>query len=126
MKEIAAELKKGNFKKASELGAELVKSDASTRGEIMEIVRQAMIVNLKQGKVSVAKEINKYFLLPQDMLDETVQQAVVSSLYEGDIEHVRGLKRDLPIRRELGQKIVGYCSGWGRRNREVALKELFT
>lgn len=126
MKEIAVEMKKGNFKKAAQLAGELGQGDASARAEIIEIARQAMIVSLKQGKVSVAKEINRYFSLPQDMLDETVQQAVVSSLYEGDIEHVRQLGKSLPIRRELGERILGYCSGWNGRTRGEALKSLFT
>lgn len=125
VKEIAKELSKGNFKKASQLGRELSKVDASFDAEIMEIARQAMIVSLKTGKISAAKEIKKAFAIPEEVVDETVQQAVMSSVYEGDMVHVKMLKKDLPIRKELSEKIVGYCATWGKKDRSTALEQLF-
>ncbi len=125
MKEIATELSKGNFQKASDLGRELVRKDASVAGEVMEIARQAMISSLKKGKVSVAKEINRAFSLPEEMLDETIQQAVMSSLYAGDIEQVKKLKNDFPIKKELSGKIVNFCSSWGKKDRSEVVESLF-
>lgn len=125
MKEIAIELAKGNFQKASDLGRELVRKDASAGGEVIEIARQAMISSLKKGKVSVAKEINRAFSLPEDVLDETIQQAVMSSFYAGDIEQVKKLKNDLPIKKELSKKIVNFSTSWGRKDRSEAIQALF-
>jgi len=125
VKEIATELSKGTFGKASDLRRELSRIDNLVDAEIMEIARQAMISNLKGGRVDAAKEIRKSFSLSQDIVDETVEQAVMSSLYEGDMQRVRELKADLPIKKELGDKIIGYCATWGKKERTAALEELF-
>ncbi len=126
VKEIATELSKGNFKRASELRKELSRTDASLDPEILEVARQAMIVSFKKGRISAAKDIKKAFSIPDEVMDETVQQAVMSSLYEGDMLHVKMLKRDLPIRKELSERIVGYCATWGKKDRSSALARLFT
>lgn len=126
VKEIATELSKGNFKRASDIRKEISAEDGGAHDlEIMEIARQAMILNLKRGHVDAAKDIKKSFSLPQDIVDETIEQAVMSSVYEGDMKAVLRLKRELPITRDLGNRIVSYCASWGKKDNSLALEELF-
>jgi len=126
VKEIATELSKGNFKRASDIRKEVSAEDGGAHDlEIMEIARQAMILNLKRGHVDAAKDIKKSFSLPQDIVDETIEQAVMSSVYEGDMKAVLRLKKELPINRDLGNRIVSYCASWGKKDNSLALEELF-
>ncbi|MFA6158470.1 MAG: hypothetical protein WC763_02480 [Candidatus Paceibacterota bacterium] len=126
VQEIATELSKGNFKKASDIRKEISAVDGDSHElEIMEIARQAMITNLKRGSVSDAKEIERSFNLADDVVEETIEQAVMSSVYDGDIERLIKLKKELPITRDLGNKIVSYCASWGKKDRFLALEELF-
>jgi hypothetical protein len=126
-KEIAAELAKGNIAGASEIRKALLRAgdDSFDDLEITEIARQAMIMHLKKGHIGEVRQIQKAFSIPQDLVDETVEQAVVSSFYEGDLNRIKKMKSDLPIGRALSGKIVGYCSSWGKKGQCLALEELF-
>ncbi len=124
IKEIAAELSKGNVKKASDIRKGLsLATDVDL--EVTEIAKQAMISHLKTGKVAAAKEIPHHFSMPKDMVDDTIQQAVLSSFRAGDMKAVKTMKKDLPISRSLGSQIVEYCQTWGNKDACVAIEEVF-
>jgi hypothetical protein len=126
-KEIAVELAKGNVARASEIRKGLLRAgdDSFDDLEIMEIARQAMIMHLKKGHINEVHQIQKAFSISQDLLDETVEQAVVSSFYEGDINRIKKMKSELPIGKALSAKIVDYCSSWGKKDQCLELEELF-
>lgn len=126
-KEIAVELARGNVTRASEIRKALLRAgdDSFDDLEIMEIARQAMIMHLKKGHIGEVHQIQRAFSLPQDLVDETVEQAVVSSFYEGDLNRVKKMKDDLPIGKALSTKIVDYCSSWGKKDQCLALEALF-
>jgi hypothetical protein len=126
IKEIAAELSKGNVKKASDIRKNLLlAADADLDMEVTEIAKQAMIHHLKEGKIKAAKEIPKHFSMSKDMIDETVQQAVLSSFRAGDMSAVKVMKKDLPISKSLGTQIIDYCQTWGNKDACVAIEEVF-
>lgn len=125
--EIAAELAKGNVARASAIRKAILKEGDDSFGdlEILEIARQAMITHLKKGHISEVHQIQRAFSISQDLVDETVEQAVVSSFYEGDLSRIKKMKEDLPISKAVGGRIINYCSSWGKKDRCLALEELF-
>lgn len=125
-KEIAAELSKGNVDKAREVRDRLFREQKGAfELEIMEIAKQAIIFNLKNGKIRTAKEIKKSFGLSEELVEDTVQQAVLSSFCDGDVERVKELTDDLPIPQELRMKIVEYCASWNRKEMTALMQEVF-
>jgi hypothetical protein len=126
VKQIAQALLKGDVKEASLLRKKLVIKDEVVEYEVVEVVRQAMIMYLKEGKIEKAQEIKKHFSIPESVLDETVKQAVLSSFRSGDTKRVIEMRDKLPITEVIGKQLVDYCSTWGKQDFTSSMKNIFS
>lgn len=93
--------------------------------ELMEIAKQAMLNQLKRGNVDIANEIKRGFDLPEELVEDTIQQAVLSSFCDGDVMRIKELKDELPIPKDLRLKIVDYCATWGRKDMTTLMQTVF-
>lgn len=124
VKIIATELAKGNVEVAADLNKRL-NPPHDVELEILEVARQAIIVYLKKGDVYRARQAKKLFGLPQDLIDETVKQAVLSTLVDGNMKRVIELKEELPVKKLIADQIVEYCISWGKKDKALALQAVF-
>lgn len=114
IKNIAEALKDGDIEKASRIKKNISSSDEATEYEVCEVVRQAIIVFLKKKEVYNAREAERLFSLPKELVDETIKQAILSIFRDGDIKTVAELKNDLPISPVMAREIIEYCASWGK------------
>ena len=125
MQEIARELSKGNVEKAREIKVALMAGHDAYDIELIEIVRQAIISYIKKGEVDKACKARELFEVPQDLADEALKQAVLSSYYEGDLKRLIDIKNTVPMSEELRREIVDYCESWGRHEEAKAMRGVF-
>jgi hypothetical protein len=125
VKEIAKELMEGNVEKAAEINARTRYPDESIEFEVIEIVRQAMIVHLKNGDFEKVCLTIKLFSLPQELVDAALKQGVLSVYYDGNHKLLSAIKDKVPMSPELRAEIVNYCESWGMEGEAGAMKAMF-
>ncbi|PJE74251.1 MAG: hypothetical protein COV01_02020 [Candidatus Taylorbacteria bacterium CG10_big_fil_rev_8_21_14_0_10_41_48] len=114
IKKIADNLRQGDISNALEEKKSLgLIRDEVLKLEIEEVAKQATLKHLKNGEIDTAREIKNLFSMSDDMFENTVSQAVLSSFRDGDIERVKALSRELPISEQINNDLLVYCSTWG-------------
>lgn len=104
-------LTKGDIKKAFKLKEFILSDiDKSTRQEITEVAREAMIVHLKLGHIRKAELIVELFPMSKVVLRDTLKQAMLSSFRDGDTKRVVEIKNHFPLPKNLGKELVKYCT----------------
>lgn len=126
IKEIAHELSEGNIDKAIKIKANISLNDTSLQSEVVEIARQAIISYLKKGVIGKAVEITHKFDLPEDVLNETFKQAILSIYYDRNFKNLVKIRKSMPLSLNLRKEIVEYCDSWKGHKKEVSeMREVF-
>ncbi len=125
IKQIAYELSVGNIEEASKLQVNPGSQDGAVDIEVLEVARQSLIGYLKRGEFEKACSVKKLFDLPDDLAQEAVKHAVISSYYDGNLSRMLEISKRVPMTDGLFQEIIGYCESWGRNEEAKAMREVF-
>ena len=125
VKEIAYELAKGNIEKAAELRLSVQFDDKSLELEVVEIARQAIISYLKKGDTKKALDTKKFFKISEELADEALKQAVLSSYCDGNLKRMLQIRDKMDMSTSLKKEIIEYCESWGRHEEAKAMRLVF-
>lgn len=125
LKAIAEKLRRGDVDVAFKEAQPLVKTDDELlRLEVVEIAKQAMLSHLKHGDIITTRKIQKLFSVSDEMFDDTVLQAVLSSFRDSDFSTVKELRAELPISKRVVGDLLTYCSTWGDTRKCLLMEEV--
>ncbi len=125
IKQIAHELSIGNIEGAAKLQINPGAQDGAVDIEVLEVARQSLIGYLKQGDFEKARSVKSFFDLPDDLTEEAVKHAVISSYYDGNLSRMLEISKSVPMSDGLFEEIVNYCESWGRHEEAKAMREVF-
>ncbi len=99
--------------------------DELTRGEIYEMVRESLILYLKNGFFKEAKELINSFTFPQSLLDDTLKQAILSLSSSGDLSRLSDLRDVFGVSHDVIEKVLEYYSSWNKPETVTMMRNFF-